>query len=89
MNPQDVVSYVNEALYLTLLLSMPTIAVAAIVGTVVSLLQALTQIQDQTLSFAIKLIAVALTLYLTSRWTGAELLRYTLTLFDVYAGVGR
>ena len=89
MNPQDVVSYVNEALYLTLLLSMPTIAVAAIVGTVVSLLQALTQIQDQTLSFAIKLIAVALTLYLTSGWTGAELLRYTRTLFDVYAGVGR
>ena len=89
MNPQDVVSYVNEALYLTLILSMPTIAVAAIVGTLVSLFQALTQIQDQTLSFAIKLLAVALALYLTSPWTGAELMRYTLTLFDVYAGVGR
>ena len=69
-------------LTLTLILSMPAIAVAAIVGTLFSLLQALTQIQEQTLSFAIKLIAVGLTLFLTASWLGGELMNYTLAIFD-------
>ncbi len=82
MNSADVVAYVVQALTLTLILSMPAIAVAAIVGTLFSLLQALTQIQEQTLSFAIKLIAVGLTLFLTASWLGGELMNYTLTIFD-------
>ena len=82
MNGSDVVAYVVQALYLTLVLSMPAIAVAAIVGTLFSLLQALTQIQEQTLSFAIKLIAVGLTLFLTASWLGGELMLYTQAIFD-------
>ncbi len=82
MNSADVVTYVVQALTLTLILSMPAIAVAAIVGTLFSLLQALTQIQEQTLSFAIKLIAVGLTLFLTASWLGGELMNYTLAIFD-------
>jgi type III secretion protein S len=82
MNGNDVVAYVVQALYLTLVLSMPAIAVAAIVGTLFSLLQALTQIQEQTLSFAIKLIAVGLTLFLTAAWLGGELMLYTQAIFD-------
>lgn len=82
MNGNDVVGYVVQSLYLTLLLSMPAIAVAAIVGTLFSLLQALTQIQEQTLAFAIKLIAVGLTLYLTASWLGGELMNYTISIFD-------
>ena len=82
MNSADVVAYVVQALTLTPILSMPAIAVAAIVGTLFSLLQALTQIQEQTLSFAIKLIAVGLTLFLTASWLGGELMNYTLAIFD-------
>jgi len=82
MNGTDVVAYVVQALTLTLILSMPAIAVAAIVGTLFSLLQALTHIQEQTLSFAVKLIAVALTLFLTASWLGGELMNYTLAIFD-------
>jgi type III secretion protein S len=82
MNGTDVVAYVVQALTLTLILSMPAIAVAAIVGTLFSLLQALTQIQEQTLSFAVKLIAVGLTLFLTASWLGGELMNYTLAIFD-------
>jgi type III secretion protein S len=52
------------------------------VGTLFSLLQALTQIQEQTLSFAIKLIAVGLTLFLTASWLGVELMLYTQAIFD-------
>jgi type III secretion protein S len=82
MNQSEIVNILSNALNLTLLLSMPAIAVAAIVGTLFSLLQALTQIQEQTLSFAIKLIAVALTLYLTAGWMGGQLFNYALAIFD-------
>lgn len=89
MNAPDIVSFLVQALYLTLILSMPTILVAAIVGTLFSLLQALTQIQEQTLSFAIKLIAVGVTLYLTAGWVGGELMNYTLTIFSSFHRITR
>ena len=62
MGTVDIVSYMTQALYLTLWLSLPPIAVAAIVGTLFSLFQALTQIQDQTLPQVVKLVAVLLTI---------------------------
>ena len=89
MTSTDIVSFLVQALYLTLLLSMPTILVAAIVGTLFSLLQALTQIQEQTLSFAIKLIAVGVTLFLTAGWVGGELMNYTLSIFSSFHRVTR
>ncbi len=82
MEVVDIVSQVVQGLMLTLWLSLPPILVASVVGTLFSLLQALTQIQEQTLSFAVKLIAVGLTLFLTARWIGGEIYNYTITLFD-------
>lgn len=89
MNSSDVVAYVVQSLTLTLMLSMPAIVVAAVVGTLFSLLQALTQIQEQTLSFAVKLIAVGLTLFLTASWLGGELMNYTLSIFDNFHRMAR
>jgi type III secretion protein S len=82
METFDVVSYVNKALLLVLWLSLPPIVVASVVGTLFSLLQALTQVQEQTLSFAVKLIAVGITLALTAHWIGGEIFTYTVVLFD-------
>ena len=59
-----VVDLITQAFYLVLMLSMPPIIVASVVGVLFSLFQAITQLQEQTLSFAIKLIAVCLTLFL-------------------------
>jgi len=84
MGTVDIVSYMTQALYLVLWLSLPPIAVAAIVGTLFSLFQALTQIQEQTLSFAIKLIAVFATLMLSARWISGELYNFTISVFDVF-----
>ncbi|MDB5798422.1 MAG: EscS/YscS/HrcS family type secretion system export apparatus protein [Paucimonas sp.] len=84
MQSADLVSLIMQGLILTLWLSMPTILVASIVGTLFSLLQALTQIQEQTLSAAVKLISVGAVLYLTGRWMGGELYNYTLSLFDSF-----
>lgn len=78
----DVINYSERALLLVLFLSMPPIIVAAVVGTLVSLLQALTQIQEQTLGFAIKLAAVLVTILATANWLGEELYQYSLFIFD-------
>ena len=82
MDQADLLSILGKALYLVLWLSMPPIVVASVVGTLFSLFQALTQIQEQTLSFAVKLIAVMATLALTARWVGGELYNYTLLVLD-------
>ncbi|KPL52130.1 MULTISPECIES: type III secretion system export apparatus subunit SctS [Hyphomicrobiales] len=82
MTPATALHEVTEAMMLVMLLSMPPIAVASFVGILVSLIQALTQIQEQTLSFAIKLIAVAITIAGMSGFLGAEILNFTLKLFN-------
>ncbi|MBF5005579.1 type III secretion system export apparatus subunit SctS [Diaphorobacter sp. HDW4B] len=89
MQTVDVVSFFSQALYLVLWLSLPPIIVGSIVGTLFSLFQALTQIQEQTLSFGIKLIAVSLTILLTARWVGGEMFNFTLQLFDAIPNMGR
>ncbi len=89
MQSVDVVSYFTQALYLTLWLSLPPIVVGALVGTLFSLFQALTQIQEQTLSFGIKLIAVTVTILLTARWIGGEMFNFGAQVFDALATVSR
>ncbi|WP_407048023.1 type III secretion system export apparatus subunit SctS [Methyloraptor flagellatus] len=72
----------SEAMMLVMFLSMPPIVVASVVGIVISLLQALTQIQEQTLSFAIKLVAVAITIAAMAGLLGSQILYFTLKLFN-------
>ncbi|MES2480743.1 MAG: type III secretion system export apparatus subunit SctS [Pseudomonadota bacterium] len=89
MESAELVNYLTKALYLTLWLSLPPIVVASVVGTLFALFQALTQIQEQTLSFAVKLIATMATLALTARWVGGEMFNYTLAVFEAFPTVGR
>ena len=77
----QLVGYAQAALWLTLKLSLLPIVVATVIGLVVSLLQALTQIQEQTLGFTVKLVAIAVTLLLMARWLGGELMLFTQELF--------
>ncbi|MBW7849362.1 MAG: type III secretion system export apparatus subunit SctS [Rhodospirillales bacterium] len=84
MTEADIISHLARGLTLVLLLSLPPILVASLIGTLVSLLQALTQVQEQTLSFGFKLIAVGVTIFVTAPWLGGELYRYTLTLFTSF-----
>lgn len=89
MDQAHLVSILVKAMYLTLWLSLPTIIVASVVGTLFSLFQALTQIQEQTLSFAVKLVAVMAVLALTATWVGGEMYNYTLMVLDAIPMVGR
>ena len=67
----------REGLFLVLLASGLPVMVSLIVGLVISLFQATTQIQEQTLSFVPKMIAVFAVLAATGPWMGSTLLRYT------------
>lgn len=82
MSPNEAVNLLTQAMTLVMLLSLPPILVASVVGIIVSLLQALTQVQEQTISFAVKLIAVALTIAAMAGLLGSEILTYTLNIFN-------
>ena len=78
------VSYISkQALILSLVLSLPVVVVASIVGLLFSVFQTLTQIQDQTLSFAVKLVFIILVLYLTTDWIASKLYRYPILLYGM------
>ena len=82
MTAEEATFHITEAMMLVMILSMPPIVVAAGVGVLVSLLQALTQVQEQTLSFAIKLIAVAVTIAAMAGILGSEMVNFTIGLYD-------
>jgi flagellar biosynthetic protein FliQ len=72
----------QEALYLIIIASAPPIVLSLIVGFIVSVFQATTQIQEQTLSFAPKMIITFGVLALAGGWIGSQLFRFTLHVFD-------
>ena len=78
----EVLTMTAKALMLTLILSMPPIIAAAGIGLLVSLIQALTQIQEQTLPFAFKLIAVVISIFATARWMGIEVYNFSLAIMN-------
>jgi flagellar biosynthetic protein FliQ len=78
----------REGLFLVLLVSLPALAASLVVGFLVSLLQATTQIQDQTLSFVPKLLAVLLALAVAGPWIGGQLVRFTQAVMGELGGGG-
>ena len=80
-----------QALILILLLSGPPIIISMILGLFVAIFQAATQIQEQTLSFTVKLFAVVFTIILMGGWLGAQVMQFTnaiLTSIPRWASVG-
>ena len=73
----------REGLFLTVLVSAPIVLASLFIGLLVSVLQATTQIQEQTLSFAPKLVAVLGALAVFSPWIGVQLVRFSSALFEL------
>jgi type III secretion protein S len=78
---QDIVQLIREALWLVLALSAPPIIAASAVGLIVAFLQASTQLQEQTLSYALKFLTIALTVLLTASLAGGTLYHFADRLF--------
>jgi type III secretion HrpO family protein len=71
-----------QALFLILILSGPPIFVSMILGLFVAIFQAATQIQEQTLSFTVKLIAVILTLMFMGNFLSSQIMSYTQNIME-------
>ncbi|CAM2194808.1 flagellar biosynthesis protein FliQ [Paraburkholderia sp. A1RI_3L] len=81
MTPESVMTLAHEAMYVALLLASPLLLVSLVVGLVVSLFQAATQINETTLSFIPKLIAIVITLVIAGPWMLSTMLDYMRHMF--------
>ena len=77
-----VVQLAYQGLLLILILSGPPILISMTLGLIVAIFQAATQIQEQTLSFTIKLIAVIFTLMFMGGWLGAQIMAIAHNIFS-------
>ncbi len=84
MNEADALEIVQHAVWTVMAAAGPAVAVAMAVGLVVALFQALTQIQEMTLTFVPKIVAVLLVTALTASFIGAQIFTFT---NEVYARI--
>ena len=84
MNQDVVVSLAMDAITLALKVALPMLLVGLVVGLVISVFQAVTQIQEQTLTFIPKIVALAAVLLIGGPWMLNQLLSYT---SELWAGI--
>ena len=82
MNPNAVLDIAMQGLLVTAKLAAPIVITALVVGFAISLVQSITQIQEVTLSFVPKAVAVAIALVVCGHWMIAEAIAFTHTMFD-------
>ena len=81
MTVEAATDILREALTTALMISGPILVVGLLVGLLVSIFQAVTQIQEQTLSFVPKIIAMMVTLILIIPWIGTQILEFSQRMF--------
>lgn len=81
MTQDTSVNLVSQAMVLVLTSSLPPIVVATVIGVLVALFQALTQIQDQTLPFAVKIIATFVVIVYAMNYVFGDLYNFTIIAF--------
>lgn len=82
MSADMVVNLMSETLYLIIKVSAPMLLVSLVVGLVISILQTVTSIQEQTLTFVPKLISIFLVLMIAGNWVLTSIVEYMEYLFD-------
>ena len=87
MNAETITRILREGLMLVLLLSAGPMQASMLIGLVVGILQATTQIQEQTLSYVPKLTGVFVTIAIMGPWILAQAVKFTVVLLDSIATV--
>jgi flagellar biosynthetic protein FliQ len=82
MTPEFVVTFAQEAIKTTILVSMPMLGLGLVVGLIVSIFQAVTQIQEMTLTFVPKILVVLLALLFFASWMLDHLMHFTVTTIE-------
>ncbi len=85
----DVVGMTVEALWLVLLLSAPPIVAASVVGLLVAIVQAATQLQEQTLQYTLKFFAIVISLFVTAGLMASSLYAYADQIFTNFPGMAQ
>lgn len=84
MDPQDAIELTRDALWMGMLISAPVLVTGMAIGLLLGLAQALTQIQEQTVAFVPKLVAMVVVLSFTLPWLLNQFLQYSA---DLIAGI--
>ncbi len=82
MSLGEIIQIFNAAVIQVLLLSAPVLIVSVVIGLIISIFQATTSIQDQTISFVPKIAAIMATLIIFGPWIFGTLSQYTIVLFQ-------
>jgi flagellar biosynthetic protein FliQ len=80
--PEYFVAIAKQTLFLVIILTGPPVMTALLVGLTISILQATTQIQEQTLTFVPKLVGVVAILAISGPWMLAQLLTFATSIYD-------
>lgn len=88
MTESIVLSVIKDAIQTAILVSAPILLVATVVGLIISIFQATTQIQEQTLTFVPKLLAVAAMGLLMGSWMLNIVVGFTTRIFELMANMG-
>jgi len=88
MNESEVLTIARDLILTVAILVAPTLLVSMFVGTVFSILQTITSIQEQTLSFAPRMLSVFCVLLVTLPWTLKLITGFAMRMFTIAAGVG-
>lgn len=88
MDPSQVTAIGRDLLLTALLLSLPAVAISLVVGLAVSILQTITSVQEQTLSFAPRIMAVGAVLVLSLPWTLRVATGFTLRMVQMIVEAG-
>lgn len=81
MTPDTIIGLMAETIKITLLVAAPLLIVGLVVGVLISLFQAVTQIQEMTLVFVPKIVAVLVTLIAALPWMIGMMINYTQSLY--------
>lgn len=87
MTTQNVLDVLQDAFLVLIRVGGPVLIIALVIGLVISIVQATTQIQEQTLSFVPKLFSILLTLVLLGNFMLNSLISFTERLFSIIAGL--
>lgn len=87
MNQTEIIEVVREAIMISIQLGMPVMMIGLVVGLVIALLQALTQVQELTLVFVPKIVAMMLAIFVLFPGFVATLITFTQTLADRMIGL--
>lgn len=88
MNEELVMELIMNSLMTILKITLPILLVGLLVGLIVGIFQATTQIQEMTLSFIPKIIAIFLVIFLFGQWMLVTLIEYTKELLRLISGLG-